>query len=161
MDGVSERATAFDVVEGLARAIYDAMRAGDPEGERHPWIELGNSTRQDEARRAARSAIMLLAPIVVERVRQDKQWGGPDHDDDHGAPHWRRFRQRFESRIIAANDEGAFTTHQFTEVARPALVAIAALAVAQIESLDREVARVHELEQQTGAALARRRGLSR
>lgn len=44
-------------VESVAHAIYDAMRENDPEGQSHPWVERGNSLKQDEARQRARAAL--------------------------------------------------------------------------------------------------------
>lgn len=40
-------------IEDRAKVIYDERRQGDPEGMLHPWVEGGNSLKQDEARRAA------------------------------------------------------------------------------------------------------------
>ena len=33
--------------------------------------------------------------IRAERSRQDEQWGGADHDDDHGGEDWIEFIDRF------------------------------------------------------------------
>lgn len=64
--------------------------------------------------------------IRAERARQDLQWGGPAHDDGHAVEDWCSYigRQLY-----------------FVEVRPPVrdrLVKIAALAVAAIESLDRQ-----------------------
>lgn len=69
--------------------------------------------------------------IADERAAQDKQWGGPDHDDTHIGADWREYREKFEDRALL----GCGATR------REALIKIAALAVAQIESLDRKVSR--------------------
>lgn len=85
------------------------------------WSELG-TTATPSPRHA------VLAEIAAERSAQDAQWGGPAHDDMHGLTDWFRFRGKFERRILGA---GVPLT------IRNALVKIAALAAAQIESLDR------------------------
>ena len=69
--------------------------------------------------------------IADERAAQDKQWGGPDHDDQHIGADWREYREKFEDR--------AFFGYGATR--REALIKIAALAVAQIESIDRMASR--------------------
>ena len=63
--------------------------------------------------------------IKAERERQDAQWGGPEHDDRHAPIEWSSYRARFERR----GGQGASR--------RANLVKIAALAVAEIESIDR------------------------
>lgn len=65
----------------------------------------------------------IYAAIDAERKRQDDKWGGPSHDDEHLPREWRAFREKFESVMRRAE-----------------LVKIAALAVAQIEAIDRELA---------------------
>lgn len=66
--------------------------------------------------------------IREERVRQDEQWGGPKHDDQHCAADW-----------------SDYITHQLTKLdkyvgledGRERFVKIAALAVAALEAADR------------------------
>ena len=38
--------------------------------------------------------------IRAERARQDEQWGGPDHDDDHGGEDWIEFINRFLNKAL-------------------------------------------------------------
>ena len=64
--------------------------------------------------------------IKAERARQDEQWGGPDHDDQHHVGEWWEYRKKFEERAYYAPPQR-----------REALVKIAALAVAQLEAIDR------------------------
>lgn len=66
--------------------------------------------------------------LDAERERQDRQWGGASHDDEHSIDDWRRLRLGFEGKAFRA---------QTYEEARAQVVKIAALAVAQLESLDR------------------------
>lgn len=68
--------------------------------------------------------------VRKERAAQDAQWGGSAHDDEHTPEEWFSFRQKFEERVLVRSE--------FHKV-REELVKIAALTLAQIESLDREM----------------------
>jgi hypothetical protein len=83
--------------------------------------------QEAEARGISRDGI--YAHIELERQRQDEEWGGPRHDDQHTASQWASFRGKFENRQQRLTDDPAMQ--------RKALVQMAALCVAQIESLDR------------------------
>ncbi len=74
----------------------------------------------------------VYADIRAERARQDAQWGGPEHDDRHIISDWRDYRQKFEHRASVT------VSGSNQAMRRDALVKIAALAVAQVEALDRE-----------------------
>jgi hypothetical protein len=65
----------------------------------------------------------VFEAIKRERVEQDRQWGGPEHDDEHDEQDW-----------------SDFIVHQACAIdfGRERLVKIAALAVAAIESIDRK-----------------------
>jgi hypothetical protein len=65
--------------------------------------------------------------VEEERRRQDQQWGGPEHDDQHAAHRWLQFIHR---QVVK----------QRGSPARGFLVKIAALAIAGIESIDRKAA---------------------
>jgi len=67
----------------------------------------------------------VFKEIRIERKRQDHQWGGPTHDDEH-------FEENWENWIIdfAKGDRGP-SSH------RDRMIRIAALAVAAIQSNDR------------------------
>lgn len=74
----------------------------------------------------------ILVEISNERIRQDKKWGGPEHDDKHSQLDFAHLiSQRTESMRVTAY------MHQF-EATREKLIQIASLAVAAIESLDRK-----------------------
>jgi len=79
----------------------------------------------------------VLDDIARERERQDAQWGGPNHDDGHTPRDWSVFRRKFEGRVLASIASEHMTVYEPAD-ARNALVKIAALAVAQIEALDRK-----------------------
>jgi hypothetical protein len=73
----------------------------------------------------------VYADIRAERVQQDAQWGGPEHDDSHEGGAWLEY--------IEAQARKAWRTVTAAEY-RERLVKIAALAVAAIESHDRKSA---------------------
>ncbi len=73
----------------------------------------------------------IFRDINLERVEQDKQWGGPIHDDEHSAKDW-----FFFITTQVAKFDGAKKNHP--TYARTILINIAALCVAAIESLDRK-----------------------
>jgi hypothetical protein len=70
--------------------------------------------------------------IHVERGYQETAWG-PEKDDNNGADEWRAYRLEYEVRAQSAIDTGDKAR------ARVDLVKLAALAVAQIEALDRHM----------------------
>lgn len=75
------------------------------------------------------AAERLIGEIALERVRQDEQWGGPDHDDQHTFHDWANYiyyQLRTTNGIAPPAD-----------VQRERFIKVAALAVAAIESLDR------------------------
>ena len=69
----------------------------------------------------------IYQEVLAERTRQDKQWGGPEHDDSHDDTQWLMFIDYQMDRCYLHPDE-----------VRNRLVKIAALAFAAIESLDRK-----------------------
>ena len=74
----------------------------------------------------------VLRDVQDERIRQDEKWGGPKHDDTHSFRDWFFYRSSREEAIIElCRHHNAPIEH------RKLLVEIAALAVAQIEALDR------------------------
>lgn len=81
--------------------------------------------------------LRLYEQVELERLRQDKQWGGPEHDDQHELPHWDEYieRQMQKARDVWAKEEDY--TANYVGV-RKRLVKIMALAAAAVESLDRK-----------------------
>ncbi len=75
--------------------------------------------------------ISLCYEIEQERYRQDKQWGGSNHDDKHGENDWLVILMRHLG--LAANDEAEEVPERF----RRQLVRVAAIALAALESYDR------------------------
>lgn len=82
--------------------------------------------------------------IKAERVRQDTQWGGAEHDDAHSWADWARFRQQFETRMVALcspySNSQIRVSRERDAAERVLLVKIAALCVARAEAIDRGLA---------------------
>lgn len=78
-----------------------------------------------------------FADILLERGRQDEQWGGPQHDDTHNEDDWAGFIE-YQVRKVNMSDGPE----------RERFVKIAALAVAAIQSLDRKREAMMEAAQQ-------------
>lgn len=72
----------------------------------------------------------ILEEIKLERQRQDEQWGGPGHDDDHALSEWCDFI--FKQNRLA--EVQSLNPLRFEE----RMVKVAALAVAAIESSRRQ-----------------------
>ena len=88
----------------------------------------------------------FTAKVFAERARQDKQWGGPAHDDDHTYADWLRYirHQVTSIMVVSARDEeldaamrDPLNLHAFEE----RMVKVAALAMAAVESLKRKSGR--------------------
>lgn len=83
--------------------------------------------------------------VLEERIRQDELWGGPSHDDRHGPISWVAFIEEHNDKARAQLEENGdhFGGHYYIDDAareryRRRLVEVGALALAAIESLDRE-----------------------
>jgi hypothetical protein len=67
--------------------------------------------------------------IANERLMQDMEWGGPDHDDKHDWYDWRQFLYKQLTSL----------SMEYEEVRRRRrFIKIAALAIAAVESMDRK-----------------------
>jgi hypothetical protein len=73
----------------------------------------------------------VIDEIDAERARQDVQWGGPAHDDQHHPDEW----IDYINKQARAGWLAAVTPHPVEY--RERLVKIAALAVAALESMTR------------------------
>lgn len=82
-------------------------------------------------------ACLVLMDVQRERERQDAKWGGPLHDDQHNTAD---FVQLIEDYAGRARTMAGMSSH---DKARHRLIQVAALAVAAVEALDRQVARWH------------------
>lgn len=83
--------------------------------------------------------------VAAERERQDMKWGGPIHDDQHTTT---EFVQRIEDYAGWARMMASFGSR---DKARLRLIQVAALAVAAVESMDRQAQRHRTLTPNGGA----------
>jgi hypothetical protein len=99
----------------------------------------------------------ILGPeIEACRVAQDKQWGGPEHDDTHGYTDWCEYVQKFINRAKLNAMEplghpggpGWISSMRYPQTNfEHNLVCIAALAVAAIQSSRRKRGLTNSAEQ--------------
>ena len=83
-----------------------------------------------------RHQTILGHDIAAERERQDKQWGGPAHDDGHDLTDWGRFIKRF---VRLAEDAVSSSIGEREHIEyEKRMIQIAALAVAAIQSSRRQ-----------------------
>jgi hypothetical protein len=80
--------------------------------------------------------VIIIGQVITERKRQDMQWGGPEHDDTHSLFDWDDYIEHQLNKILFL-EEGSVDREK---VARDALIKVAALAVAAVESIDRRAA---------------------
>lgn len=84
----------------------------------------------------------VYVDIRAERERQDMQWGGPEHDDEHAPADWLHFIDKQSTEGFLDDELGEQEPGSY----RMRLVKIAALAVAAIESHDRKSALTPEAD---------------
>ena len=77
----------------------------------------------------------VLRHVLVERLRQDAQWGGSPHDDQHSPFEWVCWITKHLGKVVSAAD--AKPVRSPPKGYRESLLAVAALAVAAIEAHDR------------------------
>lgn len=70
--------------------------------------------------------------VSRERKKQDNEWGGPEHDDRHDRYDWIQFIEHQISSVTRTDNPKKI---------RRRFVKIAALALAALESMDRQEAR--------------------
>jgi hypothetical protein len=75
----------------------------------------------------------IIAEFMVERIRQDMQWGGPHHDDTRKEWDWCAYieKQNFLANAKSLTDKGRDSW-------RRRMIKIGALALAAVESYDRK-----------------------
>lgn len=112
-----------------------------------PVIELWN--KRIGLAMVSQDASCAYTDVIAERNRQDQQWDGPEHDDDHTSYDWSAFIHHHTAKLhLLRREHGRLRgePHEWVESDGPApdyrerLVKIAALAVAAIESYDRRKA---------------------
>jgi len=87
------------------------------------------------SQRAARQQV--FGEVEFERVRQDEQWGGPDHDDR--LP-WFEWADRIATQVRGLIEEARSSTKpsEPPDDFRDRMLKVAAIAVASVESFDRK-----------------------
>lgn len=75
----------------------------------------------------------VFADVIIERVNQDEQWGGPDTDDLRGPAEWSEYIHKQLSKMF---EDVEPTAQHF----RGRFVKVAALAFAAIAAIDRGIA---------------------
>lgn len=73
----------------------------------------------------------IIAKVLNERIAQDQQWGGPDHDDTHTPTDWVAILSRHVG--LSAMDAGQIDP----AIWRRQMIRVAAVAIAALESFDR------------------------
>jgi hypothetical protein len=71
----------------------------------------------------------VIEEIKQERIRQDEQWGGAEHDDQHSSSLFMSLIEKQAYKAYTPNGDGKF---------RKRFIKIAALAIAAVESIDRK-----------------------
>lgn len=88
-----------------------------------------------------RTRELVLLNVAGERRKQDGQWGGPEHDDEHRVSEWVAYILYQASRLLEIPTPGPVADlpelRQTMALHRERFVKIAALAVAAVESIDR------------------------
>jgi hypothetical protein len=86
--------------------------------------------------------LLIFSHIKIERRKQDEQWGGPAHDDEHCRFDWLRFIEMYTAQANVAALTSMYPDNELvaTSIARyeKKLIQIAALAVAAIQSSRRK-----------------------
>lgn len=76
----------------------------------------------------------IYEEVELERCRQDKMWGGPEHDDDHDVRDWVVYIVNYLGKTVDRDAEWG----RNLDVVRGYLIRVIALCVAAIESIDRK-----------------------
>lgn len=84
--------------------------------------------------------VRVLQEIADERWRQDRQWGGPQHDDGHGPEVWEDLLRQHVTRLNVFDGKGGLVP---APDYRQRLVKVAALALAAAQVWDRGLCERH------------------
>lgn len=110
-------------------AIVTLGRMQEPDAAAETKTKIEREVRASSLRERAeskRSGIWLQ--IMHEREKQDAEWGGPDHDDEHTPLDWTSYIEKHAGKALSQHF-------------RQQMIRVAALAVAAIESYDRKSGR--------------------
>jgi hypothetical protein len=129
-----DQATVLDSALGYIRAMpkeqLDAM--ADALHKKTAEIEATGLCKWDYNTIDATSVESVLCDIEECRLAQDKQWGGPEHDDTHAAHEWLGYiiKQLDEADVALDPPPGGSNL----DIYESRLIDVAALAVAAIQS---------------------------
>lgn len=96
---------------------------------------------QDEARKLWDAfPALIVGQVFEERARQDRQWGGPEHDDARHPLEWFEYigKQLGMMATHAAANGGPARLHHKDPEIRARMTKIAALAMAALASMERK-----------------------
>lgn len=96
-----------------------------------------NGRVSDIPDRTTPERMAIFMEIERERLFQDEKWGGPDHDDAHSVRDWISFIVVYLGRAVGRQSRRG----RKLSFSRIALVKVAALCVAALESFDRRIKR--------------------
>lgn len=77
----------------------------------------------------------IYEEVELERHRQNKMWGGPEHDDAHDVRDWIVYIVNYLGKAVDRDAEWG----RNLDVVRGYFIRVIALCVAAIESIDRKV----------------------
>jgi len=128
----SAHCCAVDTVRGNSQAAASERQCAA--ASHRLLAAIATALREAKEQGAADTARLspFVRDVLAERAAQDEQWGGPEHDDKHDMWDWISYRKKFEARALS------FRSRHMQ--IRDAVKKIAALAIAQGESLDRLIA---------------------
>ncbi len=140
--GDFEKVTTF-IFDELECRIHSA--APDPDHDEQEGIDEAREARRAIFRIAGRFEDVLASELIEERKRQDVQWGGSTHDDEHEEHDWPDFIDKFTHRAKTAgwfiNHDGGevqFSGGEPRAVFETNMLKVAALAIAAIQSSRRK-----------------------
>lgn len=79
----------------------------------------------------------FLSKVKEERINQDKQWGGEDHDDSHSMADWANFIHKQAREAKKIDSLSVTNAEEFND----RMIKVAALALAATNSVNRRIKR--------------------
>lgn len=77
----------------------------------------------------------IYEEIETERYRQNKIWGGPEHDDSHDVRDWIAYIVNYLGQAVHRDADWG----RDLDTVRRCLIQVASLCVAAVESINREM----------------------
>ena len=109
--------------------------------EAHIHVEVSTADLAKRIGDALQSDMLvdIFTAVLVERLRQDEQWGGPEHDDTHLASDWLNFIQYQWSKAAKQVPPSGIIPSENVVAYRERLIKVMALSAAALQSLNRLV----------------------